>query len=1209
MNYLTPHQEKALDYNNHISLTANAGSGKTFVLSKRFLKIITNENISLRNIAAITFTDKAASELYKKIAFQIEDEIKASADEKEIRKLENLRRQLVSASISTIHSFCIDILREHPVEAGLDANFTPVDEITSGELIELSVEEMIKDSLNDKDDEEKLKNLIRVYSSKSLLSKEIISLIKNRKNVLAAAGKIYYKEAKDIATFFHESFIENFEKIFLPKIGNVISSLSVLNEAVSNENPDNQIAPEIRERIPKLNYESASEDLIKKLNEIGSLALTNSNKIKTAGYLKKKLRNSYLKEIDTAERFFEDFAKLELIPDYNQVEYELAHFGKALIYFFNKALNLYNKKKKENSCLDYEDILLHTKNILELENIRKDLSAKYKYIMIDEYQDTNEIQYNIFLPILEMLKTGNLFIVGDEKQSIYMFRDAELEVFDITKNDIKSASGSKYLLTLPDSFRMTPAICLFTNLLFKKLFTDPDLLFNEVEHSDLICARSDNKPGQIEILLAEKNETEISASGIHLINSEAEIVAKRILKLIQDNKNKKELTWNNVAVLCRKRKYFNDLEKAFVKYNIPFVIVGGKGFYQKQTVYDIYNYFSFLADRQNDTALIGILRSPFFSISDSRIFEISLMQGRTYWEKLQQFVMDNIEFNYIVELLKENLSIAKSYNVTALLRKILNESNLLAVLSAKPNGKQEIANIEKLIKLSINFFSQSFKTLYDYVVFLRDSIEQFEDEAQAAVAEESNSVKIMTYHQSKGLEYDAVFLYSCNESLKKESIKAKSVTVNKKFGLLTKVPLNADYSSEYNAAPIIGMSNLITEKKNLAEFKRLFYVGITRAKDYLFISAAVDKDKKCNANSFLSFLHDGLDIDFNSESITIKSLQKFLLFENDKFNTIDKEFSTEIKILNDVETLPVHRIDENETNNNKTFKIKGIKDYPKGEIISATKISVYKQCPLKYHLTYDLGFAPLFRDYKKWTLHTKSGNKYEFNEREDAELFGLNEIPDYKNISELADVKGRIIHAVLQKEVSQNQFDDFIDGLIKQEISVFNIDKKQITDFKGDIIADLKNFYSSREFFELTKYRTYYNEYEIYTKERDYFLYGIIDKLIIDGNKAIIVDYKTDSVTEKELEEKSINYFNQLRFYSYVVSRLFENIKFYELRLIFIKHPQSPQIVKVDIKEFEMMKKEIKTMVSAIRDGQYIKNLKHCTYCNYSMRNNLCIKL
>ena len=216
---LTPHQLKALNYKSHTSLTANAGSGKTFVLSKRYLEIALNENISLRNIAAITFTDKAAGELYKKIAEQIEEKIISTNDSELLIRLEILRRQLVSANISTIHSFCIDVLKENPVEAGIDANFVPIEEQMSDELVELSIEEVIKKSLQRKEDEQRLKYLIRIFSSKALFARELKSLIKSRKNVLTLYDKIYKYSRKTIAEIFHSKFLELAEVIlFNPSI-------------------------------------------------------------------------------------------------------------------------------------------------------------------------------------------------------------------------------------------------------------------------------------------------------------------------------------------------------------------------------------------------------------------------------------------------------------------------------------------------------------------------------------------------------------------------------------------------------------------------------------------------------------------------------------------------------------------------------------------------------------------------------------------------------------------------------------------------------------------------------------------------------------------------------------------------------------------------------------------------------------------------------
>ena len=228
---LTPHQSVALDISRSVSLTANAGSGKTYVLAKRYLEIAVKADVSLKNIAAITFTEKAAGELYKKISEEIDLMYKSTSDNLLKKKLRNIRRQLVSANISTIHSFCLDILREYPVEAELDANFIPIDARASGELLELAVEETIKKLLSSEDNE-RIKSLYRLFSSKHLLAKELIKLVEKRKNVIELDNKIYHSSHSEIATFFHNSFIELAQNIYLLEEKKFWKHLNIINEKV-----------------------------------------------------------------------------------------------------------------------------------------------------------------------------------------------------------------------------------------------------------------------------------------------------------------------------------------------------------------------------------------------------------------------------------------------------------------------------------------------------------------------------------------------------------------------------------------------------------------------------------------------------------------------------------------------------------------------------------------------------------------------------------------------------------------------------------------------------------------------------------------------------------------------------------------------------------------------------------------------------------------
>jgi len=233
---LTEDQQNALEIKKHVTLTANAGSGKTFVLTQRFLEILLTTNTSLKQIAAITFTEKAAGELYGKISRSILDASLKAKNEKDRIKYEELRKQLVSANISTIHAFCAQILREFPVEAGIDANFSPIDSSLSEELIHISLNEAIKSFEKNKEKNTLLHWLIRIFGSVQILAMQLESAINNRNSVVALTKKIYSSDPNSIADFF-TSKVETFiSQIFLLHLEPVLSSVQRLNAFAMQKN-------------------------------------------------------------------------------------------------------------------------------------------------------------------------------------------------------------------------------------------------------------------------------------------------------------------------------------------------------------------------------------------------------------------------------------------------------------------------------------------------------------------------------------------------------------------------------------------------------------------------------------------------------------------------------------------------------------------------------------------------------------------------------------------------------------------------------------------------------------------------------------------------------------------------------------------------------------------------------------------------------------
>ncbi len=1175
MNTLTPYQQKAIDFSKHISLTANAGSGKTFVLANRFVEIAVNQDIPLNSIIAITFTDKAAGELYKKISEEIDNRLLNEKNSITLKKLEEIRRRLVSANISTIHSFCINVLKEFSPEAGIDASFLPADANTADELLELSVEELFKADKQTGELNDGIKELTRYFGSKTLASEKIKYLVKNRKNILEVEKKIYQNNAAEIGRYFNEKFETKILHI-LPDINVLITAVKEINNEIKKKTV-NDFTIAIDTALNAIVKTEKIADKILQLIQIEKNITTTSG-IRNRNYLSKKLREGLEKEIETITDFFEEFDKLKFSDVDTSINENLALFGKLILEVFAAAHSIYEQRKKELSLLDFEDILLKAKNVLKNDFVREQLNSKYKYIMIDEYQDTNEIQYDIVMPILKYLNEGNLFIVGDEKQSIYRFRDAEPEIFRRTTSNIIENEVGGSSLNLPHSFRVSPPIAFFVNTVFKELFKNNNPDYNEVKYDELLCARKENESGQIGFLLHnEENEDE----------TESDLLAKKILQLCKRN-SADEIKFGDIAILCRKRASFPELEKVFVRNKIPYIITGGKGFFQRQSIYDIYNFVSFVLNPDDDIALLGILRSPFFLLPDTVIFEISLIRGKTFFKKLVNYSAQRKRSVKIITQLNNFIEFASTSSTGALLRKIIDETGYWSVVAAKTNAQQELANIEKLIHVANGFSLKGFRTLYDFKEYLSDAINRVEDESQAPISEDDNSVKIMTVHQSKGLEFNTVFLYKCSETTLKETVRSKDIYIDKDLGILAKIPKDENYFVEYKSAPIVSIYNYVTTRKSKAELKRLLYVAITRAQNNLFISAT-HKNYKFKEDTFIKLLSLGLKSNLSESLITITGKLQYMKTAAENYSTYFNDLSVKIHVTTSVNTNEA--VQNNKANIqlfSKKFITEPIFDNEKEEIISATKIAYFQQCPVKYQLTYEFGYAKLMRLIRS-------------EKREGAEDF-REESDEYLP----ADIKGKILHSLLENEIESGNAEVSIKKLLQNEFPVLKKNQEIIGSFTNDILTLLTNYYSSAIYKKIKSYKNFKNEFEIYVKIHNYYLYGIIDKLIINDEKIVIVDYKTDKITENKIPSKVENYIPQLMFYAVIVKNIFPNVKEIKLRLIFLHQPDKSFEKNVSQKELNEFGKVIQKIIQQIRIKNFQPNKNHCIRCHIADENNNC---
>ncbi len=1161
---LTPFQEEALAYDKHIVLTANAGSGKTFVFAKRFVNIALKENPELDKLVAITFTEKAAGELYSSIVKEVSEKREELKGDKEaIGKLNKIRKRLVSAKISTIHSFCIDLLHDFSPEAGIDANFTPLDPAVAESYREKSFDELYSELV--KTESPLLKYLMRYFGSKTMMWKAL-SRASGKRDTVKKISEEFIEKGVYSSEKVKQKFDKLFGDIIPPILNSFVEDLSEANESLLAEKPGNKAANSVRlliERIKK------KEDYFEKLRFL------NSEEFKGTIFTKKSeiKKAVHSKEFDgeTISRI-NAYAKLLLNFGYeNKYEHvnELAEFAEKFLAFYSMFDEKYSEKKYQNGYLDFDDILLTAEKIVKEKSVLEKLKNKYLYIMIDEYQDTNELQYDIFIPILDELRAGNLFVVGDEKQSIYRFNSAELEVFRQTKKEVLAHQGEK--LELPHSFRLAPNIALFTNKVFSRLFANPNPLYNEVEFSELASVRKEEEKGEVKFILTKKEDG---------APTEAELIARKIIEITKNS----ELDFGDITILFRKNKEIEELEKTLGHFNIPYSVVGGRGYFQQLVVGDIHNYLSFLLSQNNDAALLGTLRAPFYSFPDSLILNIHSEKGKTLWEKVKSYSAKSPFVKDAVELIKKHIVISVTSDVGNLLSQILDDTAYWSVIASKKNAKQEIANTKKLLRFSVESITSETTSLYDFTQKLGTAIKETTDEGFAQLGEESKSVKLLTIHKSKGLEFDTVFLYNSNDSLNTSSVSSKSVILDKEFGVITKVPEKGNYFSEYKLPAIGWLYNYYDNRKESAEAKRLLYVAVTRAINSLYITASLGKNDSISANSFMNMFAESLHADLTSDKILIRESLPFIDLEK---NIVDRRtIDFEIEILKEVEqsgTSEKSFSEENEFD----LLLEKINDTETEEIISATKITLYKECPLKYHLTYNLGLGEL-------NNLLKEKPELEFGKEELENIEKSEKIP--------SNVAGQILHKLLELETTpetlEKNFADVSESILGKEKS------KKIDIQISDKIKEILNGYFSSEVYGWVKSKNNFkNEFEIYSKVSDYYLYGIIDKIIFEEEKKkiIIVDYKSDNVKEKEIQRKFNHYLTQLKLYALLAQSLFDRTENFELRLIFLKAPLIELKKEMTADEIISFKEEVQAIVENIRNSVFPKNPEACKFCHFAI--------
>ncbi|MEJ2542546.1 MAG: UvrD-helicase domain-containing protein [Calditrichaceae bacterium] len=1141
----------ALDKN--ISVTAGAGSGKTRILVERYLKIVLQNPKNVKRTLAFTFTNKAAGEMQERIVRTVNERLAIEQDQSVKTNLLKIRDQFNSAAISTIHAFCARTLREFPIESGLSPDFSEMDEMQQATLQQDAIQSSFEE-INRTNDLDEKKQWYYLFSRLSRAS------IKDM--LINAMGSPWDMEliTNKWEGISEDSYIDQLNDDWLNLAKSIIGELdynqfhlqinSILNNDMidlKNENGD-KTKHILRQTLSTLMGDGAEyEKYASLLILFNHMTTGNATAYKNAAQLggqQSWSKNSIEQLVELSQLSEGPAQKLHdmmigsCASENDRIWFRLF---KIFIRLYQKTTIIYKQIKQDKSLVDFEDLqVLTLKLLIEQDRISAELKNRYNHILVDEFQDTNGLQWEIISQLAT--KNGKLikdkiFVVGDPKQSIYGFRNADIRIFkqvkEIFANQVIHEDETDYEgnVVFQDSFRFLPRLNAFINHTFERILQEDVNNSFEVGYHPLKAKRELSGKGWIELALLQSDEDRVRVEADYLANVIKNLIEQEATIFHWEGDEKEEpVQYGDIAILLRSRTHLLEIEQALRSRNIPFKTAGGIGYWQQQEIYDFNYLLRFISNPKDDFALVAVLRSKMFLIPDSALFFLAREEGRTWWDRLQGELKqdgysedDKQILKNTRDLIKKWLNLRERITLADLLDRIVSDLHYRTILAAQLNGDQLVANLDKLIRIAQNFDAAGLGGLQAFQDNINTIInnEMREGEAQITI-EDRDSVKIMTIHAAKGLQFPIVMVPYLNE---KYEGRFNTVFLDNEHGLVTK--LNSGMIKQPTDDHVL--LNLIKyrqRQKELAEAKRLFYVAASRASNYLYLCAATEEPKasRDSALSWLSaaFSEDGIDI-WQTEKINMDKFEVSIVHEFSGTETNEHKFSSLDHLLNQLKSKQI-KVES------KSYELpdylKPLSDTIGPQIFSATRLMTYLENPEDYYHRYHLGFFE--QDYDSFA----------------ADVYQTDH----------ALLKGKIVHRYLELIESLSIDPDDLLQNIFFEFDIFN-DELQ-NEFTSEIKFITERAMQSMEGRKIFSAKEYRNEVEVTAKLGEDYFTGTIDRMYKNEEGLWeIVDYKTNWIDANQVETIAKKYEWQIKAYAYLLSKLYPNQKTYPVSLYFL-HPE-----------------------------------------------------
>lgn len=889
---LTKNQKSAVEDNSGTLLvSAAAGSGKTAILTQRLITRLCSENFEgdISEYLIVTFTKAATQELSTRLYKGLTDYIT------EHPECSRAKRQLSLfglANISTIHSFCLDIIKQNFEVLSLPSKLRMGEETEVDVLLRQALEDLFIEKYNSQEKNEMFFYALEILSNSKSDKKFIESIIDLYGKYHSSSDA--YKKFEDLLSMYKE--VEECNEIFSTKFGRIIKDdidfeisrtiveLECLCEEISyDEILSDAIIPAIKADIDKLTYiHSELQNGYEKLSAATSLfGTTRAKTIKVYDmpeYLDqiKKARSKCNEKINAVfSRYLSATSQL-----FKACANETRLVLTEILSILDELDKRFSALKLQRGILDFSDLEQYALKLLvsdtgefggnfERTALAENISRNFREIYIDEYQDTNALQDMIFRAVARYDKdTGeecNRFLVGDLKQSIYRFRGAQPEIFASYINEFTSVNDDvdnktkRHKVYLSNNFRCSEDVIRSVNKVFSCIMS------SYLEDDKLIYSKKETKkiPAKTEIVLINTENDDSEDNNSQNYSEEALYIASKIKEITYNPTHLREdgemYTYSDIAILSRNANgAYERYKQAFKKLGIPLASDTPEDFFSLPEIMLVMCLLNCIDNPQRDIYTAGLMYSPIFAFSASELAIIRNTDRKvSFYSCVEKFANENNgtdlsnKVTNFLETMKDFRMLSRGTPVNTLLNIVFSKTGILDLYSARNSNRRQ--NILRIYEYARTFEKTAFKGLSAFLEYLN---ELSQGSVNARSESFGNSVKFMSIHRSKGLEFPIVFLaetlHEFNDKDEKKAIiySKNGVAIKLRDTLYSKLSVHKRNFTSINT-PFREALAALECREMLEEEKRLLYVAMTRARNKLFITGSTKNLNRLLVNASL----------------------------------------------------------------------------------------------------------------------------------------------------------------------------------------------------------------------------------------------------------------------------------------------------------------------------------------------------------------------